>query len=430
MNILLDYLFPITAIVPTPQASTAFLKQVCLIVKPKEAVPTGTITLCTSMSAVAALTDNVDAQQLFSAGMNRVYILPMDDLDLEEALDGHESDFYTLLVSSDFNDNDILEGIETPLVPAVKAQVKIQDILYRAKTGGVGGNAITVSYIEDTATGNQAIVGVSTNAITVDIDASATTAETIANAIEGSTPANALVEVIVDDGDESDIQAVTGSPVSLAGGVNEIPAVPGGDGLKLGNYKGVVGVYSDDDEFLEDQAVIENRSAFHSTVTNKAKNMAYAFGKLLSNALSWNNQQYIQMPLADDVSTLGDANNLFDSKISFVLDDTQYGKRLGLFAVGGKAIVAPYITKNLQIDLQSRALNYISGNQPNYTKVQAALLEDELQKVIDSYIQRQWIEAGVIEIKLEQDNFVASGYINIAEPKALWRIFAEMQQTL
>jgi hypothetical protein len=99
-------------------------------------------------------------------------------------------------------------------------------------------------------------------------------------------------------------------------------------------------------------------------------------------------------------------------------------------ACGGKAIVAPYIIKNMQIDMQSAALSFVSGNQPSYTKKNAALLENEEQKVVDSYIERELIEAGTVEVLLEQENFVASGYINVAEPKALWRIFGEMRQTL
>jgi hypothetical protein len=200
--------------------------------------------------------------------------------------------------------------------------------------------------------------------------------------------------------------------------------------LDVGAFSGVVGVASTSDVTTAAQSVIQNRVAFHSTSTNKAKNMFYAFGKLLSNASNWRNQQYITMPFADDVDTLGEANSYFDDKTSFVISDSEFGNRLALFAAGGKAIVGPYIKRNLELDFQSRALSYISGNQPQYTKKQAALLEDELQKVIQSYIDREWIEEGTVEVLLEQDNFVATGNINISEPKALWRIFAEMRQTL
>jgi hypothetical protein len=312
MNILLDYFFPITSIEPTPAASTAFLKQALAIVKPKEGAVEDTITLCTSKSAVDAFTvTNTEVDQLFDAGMSRVYVLAVDDLtEIGDILVGHESDFFTILVSSDFSDSEMDAGV-------------------------------------------------------------------------------------------------------------------------FGAFKGVIAMASTDDAKNETRAGIANRSAWHSTSTNKAKNMFYAFGKLLSNAASWRNQQYISMPLADDVDTLGEATNLFDDKISFVLDDSEFGTRLGLFAVGGKAIVAPYIKRNLELDLQSAALSYVSGNQPEYTKTQAALLEDELQKVIqEDYVDQGLIEAGTVSVTLVQDNFVANGAINIAEPKALWRIVGEIRQTL
>lgn len=425
MKILLDYFFPIESIEATPQASTAFLKQVCLVVKPKDAVPTGTPTLCTTMSAVAALTDNTEAQQLFNAGMNRVYILPMDDLDLVDALAEGGSDFFTLLISSDFSDAEVTH---VDAVTAVKAELKIQDILFRAKSAGVGGNNITINYNGGGTAGSES-VGVVGNAITVTMEDGVSSAQQIADAIEAESAANALVDVIVDEGDETDPQAAFGDAVALEGGVAAVVGTE--DGLQLGTWEGVVGLSSTDDAFLAEQAIIERRCAFHTTSTNKAKNMCYAFGKMLSNSLNWRNQQYIQMPVADDVDTLGAANNLFDDKISFVLSDDEFGHRLGLFAAGGKAIVAPYIKKNLQIDMQSAALTYISGNQPAYTNKQAALLEDELGKVIQDYIDDEWIEAGVVDVSLEEaGGFVAAGDINISEPKALWRIFAEMRQTL
>lgn len=316
-NILLDYMFPITAIEPTPAASTAFLKQACVLVDPVVSTAiAGTLYEKTSQAAVVSMGLSAGAtaeiSQLFSAGMSRVFILPLDGLDdLAAAIEGHESDFFTILVSSDFSDTDV----------------------------------------------------------TTDLDA--------------------------------------------------------------GDFVGVIGASSTDDAtFLPAQAAIANRSAWHTTSSNKAKNMFYAFGKLLSNSLAWRNQQYISMPVADDVDTLGAADALFDDKVNFVIADDQYSNRLGLFVAGGKAIVSPYVKKNLQIDMQSSALSYIAGNQPGYTKTHAALLEDELQKVIAGYISNQSIEAGTVEVSLVEDNFVAAGEINISEPGALWRIVAELRSTL
>lgn len=426
MKILLDYFFPITTIEPTPQASTAFLKQVCIVVKPKAAVPTGEVSLCTSMAQVLALTDNEDAQQLFNAGMNRVYVLPMDDLDVASVMDEFGSLFFTLLISSDFTTEEIEEG-EQVTTPEVKSSVKIQDLTFTSKLVGTAGNAITINYNSGATAGAEVVSIASTTQISVQIEDGVSTADQIADAIAAHGAANALVQVAVDAGDENDPQDVFGDAIPLVGGVNEVTDEEAG--LDVGAFKGVVGVSSDDDSFLSEQVTIPNRVGFHTSSTNKAKNMFFAFGKLLSNPLNWLNQQYISMPLADDIDLLGEANNLFDEKISFVISDDEFGNRLGLFSAAGKAIIAPYVKRNLEIDLQSRALSYISANMPGYTRTQAALLEDELQKVVDSYISRQWIESGTAEVKLEQQNFVASGYFTISEPNALWRIFGQITQT-
>ncbi len=138
------------------------------------------------------------------------------------------------------------------------------------------------------------------------------------------------------------------------------------------------------------------------------------------------------MPVDEAITLLGDAETLFDDRISFVLHDDEFGNRLGLFAAGGIAIVAPYILKNLRIDLQSRALQWITANEPQYTLKESALLETRLQQdVINQYIDvRGWITAGTIEITLVQQNFVANGDINVAQPTALWRVVNQMQETL
>lgn len=430
-KILLDYFFPISSIEPTPEASTAFLKQACLVVKPKVGVTTGEITACTSMAAVAELTDNTEAQQSFNAGLAKVYILPMDDLEMETALEGHESDFYSLLISSDFDDDDIevtsATGVVTissyaNLVSGTHDTVTIEGVAFTAQGTSVTPGAATFQ----AATSNNATAASLAAQINAHATTSALVVATVENAIVTLTAktqgkAGNDIDVSYTDNDTNVGATLSG----LSGG-----KLSGGHGLFAGTFSGVIWVSSLDDDFLADQAATDNRVAFHSSAGVGAKNMAYAAGKLLSNATNWTNQQYITMPFADDVETRGDAESLFDAKISFVISDDEFGKRLGLLAVGGKAVVAPYIEKNLQVDLQSSALSYVSGNQPAYTKTQAALLEDELTKVVQSYIDRQWIERGTVEVKLEQDNFVANGYINIAEPKALWRIFGEMRQSL
>ncbi len=425
MNILLDYFFPITSIEPTPSASTAFLKQVLVIVKPSaEDAAEDVITLCTSKAAVDAFTESDEVDELFDAGMNRVYVLAVDALDgVGDLIEGHESDFFTILIGSEFSDEEIEHS---DAVLGVKAFVKIGDITFTAVLAGEDGNDLSIVLVDDVTAGGE-FAHVSGDVITIHMDDGASTATQILAALNDSVAAIAKVSAAIDVGDESVAQADVGS-TPLTGGIDA--ASGSAAGLDVGAFKGVVGIASSDDELNATRAATANYCAFHTTDGNGAKNMFYAFGKLLSNSLNWLNQQYITMPHADDVETLGQSNALFDAKISFVMSDAEFGKKLALFAQGGSAIVAPYIKRNLEINLQSAALSYISGNQPQYTKVQAALVEDELQKVVQSYIDRQWIEAGTAQVKLEQENFVGSGYINIAKPSAFWRIFGEMRQTL
>lgn len=307
MQVLLDYFFNITSIVPTSAASTAFLKQVCVVANPNAGGTEGDITLCTTTAEVAAVTDNTEINELFSAGLARVYVLQASSLDLDAILDANQNLFYTLLISSDFGDTDV-------------------------------------------------------------------------------------------------------------------------DGADFGTYEGVIGHASNDNAWLKAFAATEKRCAFYRNGEG-AKNMIYAFGKLLANQLSWANQQYVTMPYDSEVTTTGAAQTFFDDRVSFVITDGQYGKRLAFFAAGGKAIVAPYITKNLEIDLQSRGLTYISGNQPDYSIKHATLLEEELNQVVRDYVDRGWIEGGIAEVKLEEANFIASCYINTTEPKGLWRVNGQSKQT-
>lgn len=433
-KILLDYVFPISVITPTPAASTAFLKQVCVVAKPKSGQEgnVGNTYLCTTMAQVAERTANTNAQQLFNAGMSRVYVHLSDNLDLVEGLEPSLGEFYTLLISDDFGDDDITEA-------QAEGTVTITD--YTDLVSGTD-DALSVAGVSFVAQDGAATLGQATFRAATSNEA---TAASLAAQINGHATAGALVEASV-VGAVVTIKAKetgsAGNDIAVAYTDNDTNVgitlgglsggkLSGGAGLFVGAYDGVIGVHSLDADFAAEQAVIEKRSAFYAITANKAKNMFFAFGSLLSNASNWLNQQFITMPVDDEVSILGDAVGFFDDKISFVISDSEFGRKLALFCAGGRAIVAPYILKNLRIDLQSKALTWISGNQPQYTIKEAALLENRLQQdVIEAYINRGWISAGVVEITLEDDNFVATGAINVAEPKALWRVEGEMRQTL
>lgn len=443
MNILLDYLFRITAILGTAQASTAFLKQVLVVVKPKSGATEDTITLTTNMSGAQALTDSAAAlaeiQELYNAGMTRVYIVAVDDLDLASILAGADGQkFFTILISSQFSDAEIdqaqADGTITVtayanLVSGTDDVVTIEGTAFTAQAAAVTEGDATFQ----AATSNEATAA----SLAAQINAHPVVSELVEATVDGAVVTVTAVSpgVAGNDIGLSYTDNDTNVGITLAGlsGGN----LSGGAGLLVGTFKGVVGIYSNDKTKCSDRAADENRCGFYSTSSVKAKNMFYAFGKMLSNSLNWKNQQYISMPYADDVDELGEADALFDDRVSFVLDDAQYGKRLAFFAQGGLPIVAPYIARNLQIDLQSKALSYISTNQPEYTPTHASLLEDELKKVIDNsgdplrpgYIQKGWILDGDIEIKLEQDDFVASGYIEMQKAGALWKVNSQMIQS-
>jgi len=443
---LLDYFFKITALNPTPAASTAYLKQACVVVSPKGGYmgAMGTPVLCTTNAQIAAVTDNVEAQQLLSAGLSRVYIMPVDDLYLADFLAAEPAlnKFFTLLISSDFDAADVAPTAATGTVTISS---------YANLIEGSDFDTIKVGGVTFVAQAGAATLGTATFRAATDNDTTAESLKTQINAHEDledlviATRSGAVVtitaldtgsggnEIALEYSDEDGGSPTVGASVS---GAN----LTGGDGLFLGDFDGVVGVTEDETqlEFLAAQAAIENRCAFFGSSTNKGKNMMYAFGKLLSNPSDWLNQQFVTMPFDDAVDVLGDAEGFFDDKISFSISDEEFGNKLSLFCCGGKAIVAPYILRNLEIDLQSKGLQYVSANQPGYTRTQAALLEDELQKVIDGdglengnpgYVGRGWITEGSVAISLTEDNFVASGSIDVPTPRALWRVNGTLTQS-
>lgn len=413
MKILLDYVFPISIVTPTPQASTAFLKQACLVVNPNagHSGNAGTIYPCVNVNEVAAVTDNVEATQLFNAGMSKVFILIADNLQIASDLLAEASEFFTVLISNDFTDAEI-DGIKASLVKS--------NLTFTSKVVGAAGDNISVAFITGGTAGAE-VVSVVANAISVSMESTVSTANQLKAALDGSPAAAALISTAVASGQGATAQAA----FALA------HLASGADALDVGAFKGVVGVSSTDESICALRGAKPNFASFFKASANGAKNMIFAFGSLLANALTWQNQQYITMPFDDAVTDLGDANTMFDDKVSFVIDDDEFGTRLALFAAGGKAITAPYIVKNLSIDLQSRALQWISQNQPDYTLTEATLLETRLQEdVINDYIRRGLLDGGTISIALVEDNFVASGTINVPQPKALWRVVSEMTETV
>jgi hypothetical protein len=422
-DLLLDYAFPIEAIEALAEPSKAYLNRVCVIAKPKsgQEANVGTIYQCLSMAEIAVRTDNTNAQQLFNAGLTQCYVLLANNLDLSTYLATAKT-FFTVLISDDF-DKDAITISQADGVATITA--------FAALVAGTA-DTLTVGEIVFTAQAASAVAGEATFQSATSNEATASSLATQINAHNGTknlviaTAVGAVLTVKAKNSGSggNNIVLAYNSNGSVGLVLSGITAgkLDGGAGLFLGTWNGVVGVSSDNLAFLEAQAMITKRTAFFGSTTNGAKSMFYAFGKLLAGA-TWRNQQYVEMPVNDGIDTIAEAMNLFDSKISFVLNSIQYGNRLALFTSGKKAIVAPYLSELFQVMMQGWGVGYIALNQPVYTILQASLLEDYLSGEADkTFVQTNLIENISVQISLVENNFTASGNLQIAEPKALWRV--------
>ncbi|MCQ2565073.1 MAG: hypothetical protein MJ152_04385, partial [Clostridia bacterium] len=193
--------------------------------------------------------------------------------------------------------------------------------------------------------------------------------------------------------------------------------------LKLGTFDGVIG-YSlqsadqTDKDFLE--AIAQIGVGFDGT----EKNFYHAFSSLLGGA-SWKNQQYIEM-LDAGYDELGSAEYDFEKRLSFVINQgAKY--YLGFFANEGRAIISKYIIKELTILQQSKALSWIASVQPTLNIVNAKLLETKLNEVYAPYIRQGIIDDAQTTVSLDDNqNFVCTAEITITDPRALWRVFANL----
>lgn len=150
-------------------------------------------------------------------------------------------------------------------------------------------------------------------------------------------------------------------------------------------------------------------------------NMYYAFGSLLSRDIL-DNRQYIEMPVSDNIIALGLAEKLFDERISFVTTDTDYGPRLSLFCISGEPVIAPYVEKMLQLDIQAAAISATNLYKPNMTASAISKIKDYIeQKVISKYVNPETIPAITFYLKMNEEGWIAKGAITMSSIKALWR---------
>lgn len=157
-------------------------------------------------------------------------------------------------------------------------------------------------------------------------------------------------------------------------------------------------------------------------------NLYYALGSLLSLD-TLDNRQYIELPVSDNIIDLADADNLFNDRISLSTSDVDYGNRLSGFFVGGQPIIAPYVDKLLQLDLQAAAVTVTNLYKPNMTVSALAKVKDYLyQKVILKYINPDIIPNITLTLEANDEGWTAKGKITLSSIKALWRYLIEIRK--
>lgn len=161
-------------------------------------------------------------------------------------------------------------------------------------------------------------------------------------------------------------------------------------------------------------------------VTYNYDNLYYALGSLLSLD-TLDNRQYIELPVTDNVIELGDAEDLFNKRISLSTSDIDYGTRLSGFFVGSLPIIAPYVDKLLQLDLQAAGITATNLYKPNMTASAVSKVRDYLyQKVIIKYINPDIIPSITLTLEANDEGWTAKGKIHFSQIKTLWRYSLEI----
>lgn len=183
----------------------------------------------------------------------------------------------------------------------------------------------------------------------------------------------------------------------------------------------------------EELATMHRRCAFFDVHYND-EGAHYAFGKLLSSTY-WRDQQYIQArnPSWASATKLGEADDLFNKRISFYLSDSKYGTRLAFFGAGGQSITEAYVDRYIQLDIQGTGLNYISANFPRKTASSLIKIEDRLQDVIDKYTAQpfEYLDASrdnKIQLFDVGEMYYLSGLLDMQVAQPIWRIKVEVTQ--
>ncbi|AUR91085.1 tail sheath protein [Vibrio phage 1.155.O._10N.222.55.B3] len=305
-QILLNFAVPFTEISGIGDVDTSYLRRAAIVVKPKSG-EVEAITEVVDKAELAALTDNKNGDAFFDGGLNKLYVIQTVAGDLsgvQAIIDANENSFFTLHISSDFADSDILA-----------ANIEFNGVI----------------------------------------------------SAEFSTRDDA-------------------------------------------------------------KAFAEKHCAGVSTLETKGYGVCYALARLLSQQTFWGNQQYIDFSSSESIETIssiGLAESYFDDRLSFWIYDEDEGTRLGFFASGGEAITDKYISEELKLNMQSDAVNYIAINQPMNTLLMRVGLQNELQSVVDSYVDDDYLdpeETNEIVVSNSSEKYFVNGTLNIELAEPIWRM--------
>lgn len=197
---------------------------------------------------------------------------------------------------------------------------------------------------------------------------------------------------------------------------------------------GAVRCFSDvDKQTCVDNAKTANVCAFFENGTTKnAYKMFFAFGTFLAATL-WRNQQYIPSTSESGaVKTVGDAETLYNDRVSFFLTGDSSGTRLGFFCVGGLSITTPYVSKELELSMQFQMTNYLTVNQPFNVELSRASLARIGNKQVKVYLDAGLLdpdETNTISITKSVEVFEVNGALTTAPAIALWRVKISAYQT-
>ncbi len=151
------------------------------------------------------------------------------------------------------------------------------------------------------------------------------------------------------------------------------------------------------------------------------------FGRYLSQVYWRNNQYYVldSSNPASTVSTVGEADELFNKRISFYLNGSD-GPTLGFFGNAGNAITKAYLNRLIRLETQEAITSYIQTNEPNDTAVQRVNIEEAAMAVISKYEQYPYFyldseKNNYINIVKSSDMYYVDGEAEIKVAVPIWR---------